>query len=436
MQDDGGVIRVLVFPCGSEPALEIHAALRYCVNIELYGASSRSDHGEFVYRNYIGDMPYIDSAAFLGRFNEVLIERRIDVVFPTHDTVANVLSARRGDVLSRLCVGDHRTVSICRNKAEIYATFADEVFCPRVYTIAEAARSGRFPVFLKPAVDEGGKGARLIRDADELDFYSQRTSNPVVMEHLPGDEYTVDCFTDRHGKLRFAGPGPRDRVWGGIAQRSTLATDDADLAAMAERINKRLGFRGLWFFQVKRDQEGHCRLLEISSRVAGTMSVYRVQGVNLPLLTVYDAMDRDVCVAPNRFSVMVERALMNRYRLGIEYDAVYVDLDDTLICAGRVNGVLMTFLYQAREAGKRLILITKHKADVDQTLARHRIARSLFDEIVRLEDHERKLDKIHDGTSSRPILIDNSFNERLPALSDGLAVFDVDAVPGLIDWTA
>ena len=45
-------VNVLVFPCGSEIGLEIHAALRHAKDICLHGASSVSDHGEFVYARY------------------------------------------------------------------------------------------------------------------------------------------------------------------------------------------------------------------------------------------------------------------------------------------------------------------------------------------------------------------------------------------------
>ena len=37
---------------------------------------------------------------------------------------------------------------------------------------------------------------------------------------------------------------------------------------------------GSWFFQMKRDSEGHLKLLEIAPRIGGTSSLYRIKGVN------------------------------------------------------------------------------------------------------------------------------------------------------------
>ena len=58
-------IRVLIFPCGAESALELHDALAKCVNIETWGASSRDDHGRDVFRDYVETVPYIQQAHFL-----------------------------------------------------------------------------------------------------------------------------------------------------------------------------------------------------------------------------------------------------------------------------------------------------------------------------------------------------------------------------------
>jgi hypothetical protein len=58
------IIKVLVFPCGSENGIEIFQALKDVVNIELFGASGREDHGVHLYKNYIGDIPYIHDDNF------------------------------------------------------------------------------------------------------------------------------------------------------------------------------------------------------------------------------------------------------------------------------------------------------------------------------------------------------------------------------------
>ena len=50
---------ILVFPCGSEIALEIYRSLRYSTHFKLIGANSLDDHGKFVFETYIGGVPFV-----------------------------------------------------------------------------------------------------------------------------------------------------------------------------------------------------------------------------------------------------------------------------------------------------------------------------------------------------------------------------------------
>lgn len=51
-------LNILVFPCGSEIALELHRSLKFSRHITLFGANSVDDHGKFVFENYIGGLPF------------------------------------------------------------------------------------------------------------------------------------------------------------------------------------------------------------------------------------------------------------------------------------------------------------------------------------------------------------------------------------------
>ncbi len=63
-------LNILVFPCGSEIGLEVHAALRYAKDIQTHGASSVSDHGEFVYARYRQIQAQAGSEDLVGQLNE------------------------------------------------------------------------------------------------------------------------------------------------------------------------------------------------------------------------------------------------------------------------------------------------------------------------------------------------------------------------------
>ena len=402
-------INVLVFPCGSEIGLELHRSLKDIRFINLYGASSVDDHGKFVYKNYIGGIPYVTDAGFIPALNRCCAEHHIDFVFPAMDSVILALSEHRDEMSAGILTSERETVRVCRNKAETYKALRGCDFLPKVYARAEDVDT--FPVLMKPCVGQGSAGVKRIDSREALDYeLNTRKEQQVICEYLPGEEYTIDCFTDRHGELRYAACRNRGRVRNGISVHSSLMDPDERVKEIAETINRRLSFRGAWFFQLKRDAQGQYKLLECATRIAGTMCVERAAGINLPLLTLFDAMDMEVDLRPQTRHVVVDRALENVFSVSLDYDEVYIDFDDTIIVHDRVNIAALAFCYQCVQRHIPVTLLTRHDKDVVEDLRERRIAPELFDRIVCIPRVQRKIDHVSPG--KKALFIDDSFAER------------------------
>ena len=419
-----------MFPCGSENAIEIYHALKDVVNLELFGASAKEDHGEFLYKKYTGNVPYILDQNFPVFFNSLLEKLSIDVVFPTHDDVALFLALHLNQWRAKIAVPGLRQAQICRSKKWIYDLFEPFGFCP---FRPPNLQSAEYPLFAKPDNGQGGKGAIILNKPDDAGRAGIDVDQFVIAEYLPGEELTIDCFTDRKGVLRFAGARSRDRVWGGISMRSTIQDISRELQNMAVVISREIGMNGLWYFQVKKDKNGAFRLLEVSVRASGTMNLFRTIGVNFPLLTIYNLLEMDVEILPQAYSVEVDRCLLNRYRHNIDFQTVYIDFDDTITRAGVVNFEVMGLLYNLRQQGKKLILMTRHQGNIHSTLERLAIHTNLFEKIIHLTAGEEKFNFI--DLDFNPVFIDNAFRDRLLVHKHkSIPVFDVDALGILIDW--
>ena len=419
-------IGVLIFPAGEINSVELHDALATCVNIELYGASSVDKHGEYVFKNYIGGLPMISEKDFFDKFNKVIEENNIDVVFPTHDTVADFFAENKDKIKACIIVADRRTAQVCRDKRKTYEVFENESFCPKVYKDIDT-----YPVFIKPRKGQGSVGAKLIRSAgdvtDNIDL-----SEYVITEYLPGKEITVDCFTDKNGNLRVVLPRSRDRLLAGISVSAKDEELTDEIKNIADTINSKLKFRGLWWFQLKEDSNKKMKLLEVSTRCAGTMCMARARGVNLALLSVYDALGYDVEVFINPYHIKLDRSLISRYKIDYEYENVYFDFDDTLIINNKVHLPAISFLYQCKNKGKKIFLITKHETDIYEDLKKYDLTESLFEEIILLKPKDNKEDYIK---KEKAIFIDNMYAERKSVITKlGIPVFDVDAIEVLLDW--
>ena len=92
------------------------------------------------------------------------------------------------------------------------------------------------------------------------------------------------------------------------------------------------------------------------------MGLSRNCGINFPLLTLYNHLNYDVDIIDNGYNIQVDRAFISRYKVSIEYQTVYLDLDDTLILPNNtINTFLIMFLYQSINKGKKIILLSKIK---------------------------------------------------------------------------
>ena len=423
------VKNILVFPAGTEIAFEIHDALKNSKFVRLFGATSVPCHAEFVFQTCVTGLPFVDDPALIPALNRVIDAYGIDYVYPAHDSALLRFSEERDALHAKVVASARETVGICRSKTRTYRFLSGAPYLPAFYGSPDEIPG--YPVFIKPAVGQGSQGARIIRDRSHLEEALSEGQEYTICEYLPGEELTVDCFTDRHGSLLVVSPRSRERIRAGIAVRSRNLPLTEDLQSIAEDINRRLSFNGAWFFQVKKNAAGQFRLLEIAPRIAGTMGLTRNLGINMPLLTLYNFWGIDVSLIPNREDLLLDRAFISRFQTDLSYSSVYVDYDDTLIVRGKVNAFLMMFLYQAFNQGKRLCLLTRHSTDIFADLEKACIPASLFSEIIRLDEAGAKTDYIAPDS----IFIDDSFSERKRVRDAlGIPVFDLDMVESLIDW--
>lgn len=418
--------KVLVFPCGSEIGLEVYRALKYSKDFELIGGSSVSDHGKFVYDNYIENIPFVDDKNFIKKINKIINDSKIDLIIPAHDSVVLKLAQHVDEINAVVVSSNLYACEICRSKKKTYELFKDSLPVPKMYNSIDEV--DQFPVFLKPDVGQGAKGTKKVNNYAELKFYTENGNDDLlILEFLPNDEYTIDCFTDFNGNILYCEGRKRSRISNGISVGSEAIKNDKFLE-FAKIINDELHMNGAWFFQLKERENGEFGLLEIAPRVAGTMEFQRAFGVNLPLLSLYNALNIPVSICKNEYDVLMDRALSACFRIKYDYCRVYVDLDDTLIVDGKVNYELMAFLYKCINENKEIILISRHAIDPLITLEKYHIY-NFFGKIIHLDRNANKFDFMEENS----IFIDDSHSERESVYKNvKIPVFDVNMIDTLM----
>ncbi|GEM_PF-67185 len=438
-------VRIMIFPGGTEIGLEIFRSLSCSRHIELFGATSlERDAGCFLFRNYFTGLPFVNEEAFLPQFCKLLEELEIDYVFPAHDTAGLFLIEHQRELPCKVLMSPAKTCRICRDKQKTYDHFKGVIPVPGVFHRENEVQ--QFPVFLKPRVGEGSKGVFLVKTKRELSGILENKKDLLILEYLPGKEYTVDCFTDYRGNLIFVGARERIRVSHGISVDTRVVTDKR-FNQIARVINGHLRLRGAWFFQMKERAHGELVLLEIAPRVSGGMGLFRNRGVNLPLLTVFDARRIPVEIIEQEFPEEMQRCLCNHFphayvpssrRRGRSdkdkyyFDHVYIDYDDCLVIQEKINYRLVLFLMQCRGSGIPVTVLTRHKGEYKISLQDFGLDK-LINTFIELHNGEKKSVYIK---SKKPIFIDDSFRERKEVYDTlQIPVFSTDMIESLIDWS-
>ncbi|MCL2881573.1 MAG: ATP-grasp domain-containing protein [Coriobacteriia bacterium] len=440
-------LRVLVYPCGSEIGLEIFRSLKDIPFVTLVGASSAAGPGEFCYAHYVGDAPWMDDENFGRDMARICFTQEIDLVMPANDEAALRLLENTDELPATVVCSSLEVARICRNKRLTYETLASSPqgcdFLPRIYADADEVADADFPVIIKPAVGQGTEGFHVVHDRAtlerKLEAAARAACPQVICQYLPGDEVTVDCFSDERG-LRYAESRQRVRIKNGIAVRSISLPDDTEAREIAQAIQDRLGplgLHGVWFFQLRRDEAGAYRLLEVATRTAGTMCVDRAAGANLPLMAIWDALGHTTEPARQFDQVEVSRALANSYRLPYEFDELYIDFDDTIV-DHRIPGVnleAVSLLYQCANKKIPVTLVTRYPGTEDDlrgVLGVCRLDPALFVALIQVPAGQSKANYITPGAHA--LYVDDSFGERAEVASEhGIAALGVDAIEALLD---
>jgi hypothetical protein len=96
-----------------------------------------------------------------------------------------------------------------------------------------------------------------------------------------------------------------------------------------------------------------------------------------------------------------------------------------LILDNQINLQVIKLLFQCINQSKKIILLTRHREDLNETLTKYRLL-GLFDEIIHLRYGEKKSSYICQADA---IFLDDSFAERMDVLKHcNIPTFDCSMI--------
>lgn len=240
-------------------------------------------------------VPRGDDPGFVAAVTRLVCERSIDIVIPTVDEELLVLS-QAVDALAadgaRVMVSSPAALAATLDKHRLVEVAAPTVPCPRTALLDDELTLCHWglPLIVKPRSGRGGIGVAVIEEYAALEPYPHDGSW-IVQELLPGEEYSVDVLVAGSGDIVAAVPRLRMKVDSGVAVTARTVHDD-ELERVAGDAARATGLRGPANVQLRRDETGRPRLLEINPRFPGTVAITIAAGVDLPWLALLDLLDR------------------------------------------------------------------------------------------------------------------------------------------------
>lgn len=421
---------VMIFGGGGYNAVQVYFSLKNSLLFHPIMAGSYDNHAVFISNDAIIDLPYTEDGDFVEKLNKCLDKNNIKFIIPTHDSAALTLMENQDKLHAVVVCSSEETTRICRYKSLTYKALSNTDILPEIYTYDRP----KFPLFAKDDKGQGGRNSYLVTNNAELEKLKNDSLDYVLCEYLPGEELTIDCFTDRHQKIRFIQPRCRSRLLNGISARAENLPLTDEIQHIVEAIAGRIQFRGYWFIQCKKNKHGKYKLMEICTRFAGTFNLSKSLDVNLPLLALCDFSEMEINITPNTYKIYSDKTYIDRYKIDYLYGRVYLDFDDTLVFhREKYNTEAMRFVYQCLNKGIKIVLITKHAFDIHETMQKIRLNEEIFDEIIEVPPGEKKYKYINNDIPS--IFIDNAYAERQAVKEHtSIPTFDVSNFDCLLDW--
>lgn len=316
---------VLITGVGSPGAPGVIQSLRLTnkFNFHLIGvdANRTAVGAAMVDRFYV--IPEATKPAFIPSLLQICNQESVQVLLPMVTAELIPLARHSSEFLHLGC-----TVSISSPKALEISVYKDKLFSqlsrqgfplPEFRNVSTAdglldaigdLGFPHRPVCFKPIRGDGSRGFHRLDSSSNpaADFFSAKADPSLVsldglkdllrkkpdipqllvMEYLPGLEYSVDLLV-HHGKVLVAIPRRRKTVVNGITIQGTIE-HEPDVMLYATAIAEQLKLHGNIGVQVRRDAKGVIKLLEVNPRLQGTVVHCTGAGVNLPLLAVQLAL--------------------------------------------------------------------------------------------------------------------------------------------------
>lgn len=315
-------------------------------NVRLIGTDMNDDKTLYPLFDKFYVVPPVKSDKYVNTLLDICKNEKVDVLLPFMSAELSALEAKKRDfetVGTKVSVSNGDSIAITNNKLKFYEFLKDKGLpVPRFKRIEkadelyEACEFVGYPqkaVCVKATELSGSRGIRLIDPKKSRydilfgqkpnSFYTtidelyatlkERLEMPemMAMEYLPGAEGSIDLIAD-HGKILYMAYRESNINLASIPQEATLSYNEKAYR-IAEEVIKALSLDGNADLDFKNDADGNPVLMEINPRIAATMQIFKVGGLNLPYLRVKQLLGEPLPQIDIKYGIKMKRRYLEMF---------------------------------------------------------------------------------------------------------------------------
>lgn len=272
---------------------------------------------------YLVDVFYQVPSATEESYCDIVLEickkEKVDIYFPNISAEVSAVVSRKEEfskINTIVSISNQLSVDIANNKLLTYQHLDKKgIPVPRFYAVhsvedfiegCKVLGYPEKPVCLKITTGSGSRGVRII-DSNRNRYQILVSEKPnsfftsyedilsvlasvnkldemMLLEYMPGNEYTVDLLAD-HGKILYMVGRENVVSLMSIAQESVVSANEFAYE-VSRQVVEMLDLDGNVGLDFMKDENGRPMLMDINPRITATVSVIAAAGVNLPYLRI------------------------------------------------------------------------------------------------------------------------------------------------------
>lgn len=317
-------------------------------NIRIVGTDMNYDETILQMVDAFYQVPKAKDPDYIDIVLDICKKEHVDIIIPT-------MSAELIPILDNIekfselgiivSISNRRSIEICNNKLKFYEFMKESNlpmvdFCPakNVHEVQQAFQKLGYPekaVCMKALELSGSRGIRIVDPRKSrfdilfgekpnsfyisykelMEILSEKEIMPkvVVMEAVPGEEFSVDLVAD-HGKILYICARQSNSIIASIPQSATLFKDEKAYK-ICEDVVRLLEIDGNADFDFKYDAEGNPILMEVNPRIAATMAIFKAGGLNLVYLRIKQLLGEELPSVNVQYGVKMVRRYLDMFSL-------------------------------------------------------------------------------------------------------------------------